>query len=241
MPPSLLLGEVVKPPFRGEFRYGLELARLASDAEFLRPRRQANAPPVLLVPGFMAGDQSLAALRGWLRRRGSDTAAAGIRLNVDCAERAVRRLETRLCQLVARTDRRVVVLGQSRGGELGRVLAVRHPGRVSTLVMLGSPVLDPLSVGRVVLTAVRSVARLGDMGVPGTFSSQCADGACCAAFRDDLRAVLPPSVRAVSDGIVAWQACLDPSAEHLEVDSSHSGMSVNRSVYGLLAEILEEG
>ena len=232
-------------PFAGELRYGFELARLFSDPAFLRPRRQANPAPVLLVPGFMAGDQSLTVLRSWLARRGSKTATAGIRLNVDCAERAVGGLEGRLTQLAERAGRRVVVIGQSRGGELGRVLAVRNADLVGTLVMLGSPVLDPLSVGPVVMRAVRSVARLGDFGVPRMFSTTCADGDCCAAFREDLQAELPASVRAVSiysrtDGIVSWRACLDSYAEHVEVESSHTGMSVNRAVYGVLAEILEE-
>ena len=232
-------------PLRGELRYGLELARLAADPEFIRPGRRPDSPPVLLVPGFMAGDQSLAALRGWLRRRGSQTAAAGIVLNVDCAERVVARIEVRLRRLAARTGRRVVVVGQSRGGELARVLAVRNPDAISTLVMLGAPVVDPLSVGPAVMSAVRSVARLGDIGVPGMFSTECAYGECCDAFRQDLVEELPDDVRAVSvysrsDGIVSWQACLDPCARHVEVDSSHSGMSVNRQVYRILAGILEE-
>jgi pimeloyl-ACP methyl ester carboxylesterase len=239
------MGEAVDVSLRGELRYGLELARLASDPEFLRPRRRADAPPVLLIPGFMAGDASLAPLRGWLRRRGSPTAAAGIRLNVDCAELVVGRIEAPLRRLAAGTGRRVVVIGQSRGGELARVLAVRNPDTVSTLVMLGSPVVDPLSVGPAVMSAVRSVARLGDIGVPGMFSTECAYGDCCEQFRADLRAELPRDVQAVSiysrsDGIVSWKACLDPWARHVEVESSHSGMSVNREVYLVLAEVLEE-
>jgi pimeloyl-ACP methyl ester carboxylesterase len=245
VPSPPLRGEAVELPLRGEFRYGLELARLASDPAFLRPGRQPDAPPVLLIPGFMAGDRSLAALRGWLRRRGSPTAAAGIRLNVDCAERAAARLEEPLRLLAQRSGRRAVVIGQSRGGELGRVLAVRNPDTLGTLVMLGSPVLEPLSVGPAVLGAVRSVARLGDLGVPGMFSTRCADGHCCSAYRKDVCASLPADVTAVSifsrtDGIVSWRACLDPCARHVEVDSSHTGMSVNRAVYRALAEILEE-
>jgi pimeloyl-ACP methyl ester carboxylesterase len=239
------MGDAAHVPLRGELRYGLELARLASDPQFLRPERNRDAPPVLLVPGFMAGDPSLAALRGWLRRRGSTCAAAGIRLNLDCAERITGRVQDRLRRLAARTGRRVVVIGQSRGGELARVLAARNPDTVGTLVMLGSPVVDPLSVGPAVMSAVRSVARLGDIGVPGMFSTECAYGACCATFREDLQAPLAPDMRAVSifsrsDGIVSWQACLDPCARHVEVDSSHSGMSVNREVYRVLAEILDE-
>jgi triacylglycerol lipase len=239
------VGEPADPPLRGELRYGFEFARLVCDPTFLHPRRQAGAPPVLLVPGFLAGDTSLAVLRGWLRRRGSRTSSARMWLNVDCAERAVGRLEVRLRKLAARTGRRVVLIGQSRGGELARVLAVRNPDAVSTLVMLGSPVLEPLNVGPPVMRALRSVARLGDLGVPGMLSMQCADGDCCAPFREDLHEPLTPDVRAVaiysrSDGCVSWRACLDPDASQVEVESSHTGMSVNLAVYRVLAEILKE-
>lgn len=238
-------GEAAGIALRGELRVGFELARLVIDRDFWRPMRGARYPPVLLVPGFMAGDQSLAMLREWLRRRGARTAGAGLILNVDCAERAVCGIETRLRRLAERTGRRVVLIGQSRGGELARVAAVRNPDVVRTLVMLGSPVLDPLSVGQAVMSAVRSVARLGDLGLPGMFSSACADGECCTRFWEDLYAPLPEPVQAVSiysksDGIVSWRACLDSSAAHVEVDSSHSGMAVNVEVYRVLAEILED-
>lgn len=244
MPSPLALGDAAAFPLRGELRYGLELARLTADREFVLPRRRPDAPPVLLVPGFMAGDRSLSLLRGWLARRGSPTSGSGIRFNVDCGERAAAQVETRLRRLVDRTGRRAVIVGQSRGGELARVVTVRNPDLVSALVMLGSPVRDRLNVGPAVINAVRSVARLGDFGVPGVFSSRCRDGECCAAYRRDLRASLPADLQAVAvysrtDGIVSWQACLDPDARHVEVQSSHSGMSVNRAVYRVLAEVLE--
>ncbi len=244
MSPLPAPGETSASPLRGELRYGLELARLVTEREFLRPEHRDDAPPVLLVPGFMAGDRSLGALAGWLRRRGSWTVAAGIRLNVDCAERAVTGIEARVRRLADRTGRRIVIIGQSRGGALSRVAALRNPDHVSTVVMLGSPVLDPLCVGPTVMGAVRSVARLGDLGVPGLFSSRCKDGPCCARFRAELPAPLPNALRAVAiysrtDGIVAWTACLDPYAERVEVESSHSGMSVNLAVYRVLAGVLD--
>lgn len=233
------------PSLRGELRYGLEFARLAADPEFFAPKRRRNSPPVLLVPGFMASDQSLSVLKGWLRRRGSRAASAGMWINVDCGERTAAALDARVQRLAERTGREVVLIGQSRGGQLARVLAVRNSDVVGGLVMLGSPVLDPLQVGPAVLRAVRSVARLGDLGMPGMFSSECGDGACCATYREDLTAPLPQTTRALaiysrSDGIVAWQSCLDPYARQIEVDSSHSGMSVHRDVYRLLARFLDE-
>ena len=244
--PALAPGEAPRAPLRGELRYGMELARLLVHPEFHRPPRPASSPPVLLIPGFMAGDSSLRVLAHWLRRRGSRTSSSGIVLNAGCAERTLAGVESRLRTLSARSGGRVVLVGQSRGGELARVAAVRNPGLVSTVVMLGSPVLGPLNVAPVVLGAVRSIARLGDMGMPGLFSTRCGDGECCASFREALFAPMPNGVRAVavysrSDGIVSWEACLDPFAEHVEVQSSHGGMSVHPGVYRVLAGILEQG
>src|SRR3954451_16858057 len=229
---------------RGELRYGFELARLVADPEFRHPSGRLSERTVMLVPGFMAGDQSLAVMSGWLRRRGARTSYAGIRFNSNCAERATTRIERRLAELAEQAESPVTLIGQSRGGELARVVALRNPDIVDTLIMLGSPVLDPLDVRPAVLNAVRSVARLGDLGVPGMFSHRCADGDCCAEFRADLAAPLPDSIRAHaiysrSDGIVSWESCLDPCAEHIEVESSHTGMSVNLRVYRVLAQILD--
>ncbi len=232
-------------PLWGELRYGGELMRLLADRELRAPRRRRDAQPVLLIPGFMAGDGSLTLLRHWLRRRGHPVAMSGMVANVDCAERAVTRMQAHLQAFASERERPVVLIGQSRGGALARALAVREPERVSGLVMLGSPVRDGLAVSAPVLRTVRWLARLGDLGLPGVLSSSCRDGACCAAFRADLNAALPPALAAVavhsrSDGIVDWRACLDPHAEAVEVDSSHCGMSVHPGVYRALDRLLDE-
>ncbi|HMD52511.1 MAG TPA: alpha/beta hydrolase [Solirubrobacteraceae bacterium] len=231
-----------KAPIWGELRYSAELARLLADDQLWR-RRPADAQPVMLIPGFMAGDASLAVLRGWLRRRGHPVAMSGLLANVDCAERILARLEKQLLTLAEETSRPVVLIGQSRGGALARALAVREPERVAGLVMLGSPVRDALAVSRPVLRTVRWMARLGDLRVPGLFSTACRDGVCCAVFREDLVAPLAPGISVVSihsrsDAIVDWRACLEPHGEQVEIDSSHCGMSVHPGVYRVLDRVL---
>ena len=96
-------------PLLGELRYGRELARLAASRLFRSVRRREHAPPVLLVPGFMAGDASLAVLRQWLLRRGHRVHTSGIRANVDCAEELVGRLAEQLRALASETERRVLL------------------------------------------------------------------------------------------------------------------------------------
>lgn len=218
--------------------------RLLSDARLRAPGRREDAGPVMLIPGFMAGDNSLRVMRHWLRRRGHRVAMSGMRVNVGCAEEIVQRLEAQLEGFAAERGARVVLIGQSRGGALARALAVRRPELVCGLVMLGSPVCDGLAVSPPVLRTVRLVARLGDLGVPGVFSTSCKDGECCAAFEADLAAPLAGEIEAVavysrSDGIVDWRACLDPYAELAEVDSSHCGMSVHPQVYRVLEQLLD--
>ncbi len=230
----------------GELRYGAELTRLLASREFRSVQRRADAPPALLIPGFMAGDPSLTVLRGWLARRGHRVRMSGIRTNIACAEVLVGRIEKRLHKLAEETGEPVFLIGQSRGGALARSLAVRNPDTVAGLVTLGSPVVDSLAVSAQVLRTVRWVAALGDLGVPGVFSSSCKDGACCAAFRAELAAPLPRGVRATaiysrSDGIVDWRACVDPLADAVEVQSSHCGMSVHLDVYRVLDRALDAG
>lgn len=231
-------------PLRGELRYGAELAQLLASSEFRSVERRADAPPVMLIPGFMAGDRSLNIMRGWLRRRGHRVRSSGIRTNVGCAEQVVQRLEKRLRALADEAGEPVFLIGQSRGGSLARALTVRAPDAVCGLAMLGSPVTDSLAVSTPVLRTVRWVAVLGDLGVPGLFSSTCKDGECCADFRVDLAGSLPKGLAATaiyshSDGIVDWRACMDPDAHGVAVESSHCGMSVNVNVYRVLDRALQ--
>jgi triacylglycerol lipase len=231
-------------PLWGELRYTGELLRLLADRELRAGTRRADAPPVLLIPGFMAGDASLAVLRAWLRRRGHEVRMSGMLANIDCAGRATLRLQELLRAVSHDGERPVCVIGQSRGGALARCLAVRDPAAVCGLVTLGTPVRDPLAVARPVLMTVRWLARLGDAGLPGTLSSSCWEGPCCADVREQLTAPLAPHIEALavhsrSDGIVDWRACVDPHTQAAEVDSSHCGMSVHRDVYRALQDTLE--
>ena len=94
------------------------------------------------------------------------------------------------------------------------------------------------------MRTVSWLARLGDLRIPGLFSSSCRDGACCAAFRQELSAPLDAGIETVSihsrrDAIVDWRACLDPHGEQVEVDSSHCGMSVHPAVYRVLDRVLD--
>ncbi len=231
-------------PIWGEARAGLEHAALRHHPVF---RGEGVAPgdgsPVLLLPGFLAGDVSLGVMAAWLKRIGYRPCRAGIRANVDCTSRALERLDGQLERIADRHGRPVMIVGQSRGGSLARILAVRRPELVAGVVCLGSPVLDPLAVHPFVRAQVEAVALLGTLGLRGLFSHACRFGSCCAQARADAGAPWPElvdftSVYSRSDGIVDWHSCLDPHARPVEVRSSHVGMAVNAAVYETVAEAL---
>jgi len=236
-----------RPPLWREARIGLETAALLRDP-ILRGHgvKDGRGQPVLLIPGFMAGDGSLALMANWLRRTGHRPSKAGMLANVDCSGAAVERLEKRLEKLVREQGSRAAIVGQSRGGGLAKVLASRRPELVAGIVTLGSPQADPLAVHPLVRAQVRAVAAAGQLGAPGLFKSSCLQGDCCMDFWERQGGGLPRgvsfiSVYSKSDGVVDWHACLDPAADRLvEVRTSHCGMAVHPSVWRAVAEALSE-
>ena len=226
-----------------EARAGLELMGLLMDPLLYRSGAPDGDQHVLLVPGFPLGDDSLALMASWLLRSGHQTESSGLAANVDCSEASVSRLAERLERLAERAERRVVIVGQSRGGLYARVLAVRRPDLVCGIVTLGAPVMAPAAVHPLMVAQAAAMASLGMLEVPGVLSWECVEGACCRSFWADLAAPFPDavgyeSIYSRTDGIVDWRACLDPGAAHREVESSHYGMSFNAAVYELVAAAL---
>jgi triacylglycerol lipase len=216
---------------------------LLRDERFREPPAAPQSRAVMLIPGFLTGDQSLRLLGSWLKRSGHRTCRAGMRLNVDCSEAAVDRLERCLERFCDKQGEQAYVVGQSRGGTFARVLAVRRPDLVRGIVTLGSPHLDPLAVHPIVWVHGAAIVTLGTLGVPGVASHSCVAGGCCRGFSQDLAAEFPARVRFVSvysrsDGIVDWRACLDPAALHVEIDSTHCGMSVHGEVFDIVSRAL---
>jgi pimeloyl-ACP methyl ester carboxylesterase len=232
------------PPIWREGRTLRELAALLRSDAYRNPDPSAGSGrPVLLIPGFLAGDGSLGLMTGWLRRSGYWTRRAGTRLNVGCSGNVLDVLERRVASLARARGRRVALVGQSRGGTLARALAVRRPDLVDAVVALGSPQQRQLAVHPLVLMQVGAVGALGTLGVPGLFRRSCLNGECCRAFRESFERPFPAGVRYVSiysrsDGIVDWRACLDPAAELVEIDASHIGMAVSVDAYRAVAAAL---
>lgn len=206
--------------------------------------RRAALDPVLLIPGFMAGDATLKLMAGFLRNEGFRTYRSQIHVNVGCTQQAVTRLERRLESIALRRERKVRIVGHSLGGMLARGLAARRPDLVDGIVTLGSPVLAPGAVHTVLAWDTEMLIRLARAGFRGLMSEDCIAGSCAQTSFDDMRRPLDPSVSFTAiwsrrDGIVDPNACRDPGAECIEVSTSHCGMAVDPAVFDLVLQALQ--
>ncbi|MBP2184217.1 alpha/beta hydrolase [Amycolatopsis magusensis] len=225
---------------------GVAKGRLVTELRFAARELGVRSPGdagaglgVLLVPGFGCGDWTLALTRKWLRRRGYRPARAHIGLNVGCTTEMVDRVEQRAEQHARATGGPIVLLGQSRGGWLARLLASRRPELVRALVTAGSPVLDPLSANPRVIRHARMLTKLSAMGLPGLLDDECFSGDC---YEENVRALASPLPRGMpalavysrADRVAPWKSCLDPSAECVEIASSHFDMALTPAFYAVL-------
>jgi pimeloyl-ACP methyl ester carboxylesterase len=199
-----------------------------------------HTTPVILVPGFLAGDATLAPMARVLREQGYRTYRSSILVNAGCTLNAAAQLESRLESIVLRRGSRVQVVGHSLGGLLARGLAVRRPDLVAGIVTLGSPMLAPGAHHAALTRSVEMLVRLSRAGWPGLMSEDCVAGDCARQSFDESRQPLAEGVGFTAiyskrDGIVDWRACVDPLAVAVEVTASHGGLAFDPRV---IAEVL---
>ena len=189
---------------------------------------------MLLIPGFLAGDGSLALMANWLRRAGYRPSRAGMLANVDCSGAGHERLEERLERLVAEQGQRAVVdrpEPRRQHGQGARGAAARPGLRPDHARLAAAWTRSPCT--RSCALQVEAVSRLGSLGAPRLFKRSCLDGECCASFWEALVGPAAPR-RRLRLGLLAQRrrrrlARLPrPGAdEHVEIAPSHCGMAVS--------------
>jgi triacylglycerol lipase len=226
----------------GEFRVPLEasiywLGALSHPWPHVRP---SNAKVVMLIPGFMAGDVTLAPLANFCRWLGHRAVYAGILSNSECPRETMRKLNARLALAYEKFDQPIVVVGQSLGGVYAREIAREHPEMVERVISLGSPIRRPRNAANLAVQAVaRSVAAIRGRA-DGCLSESCK---CGLMLSDESPADVPTThIYSKTDGVVHWESCVDlsgaPTVENVEVMGSHVGMGVSADVYRVIADRL---
>ena len=229
-----------------ETRWQLELGRLLVDPVFHgRGVPHGDGRPVVLLPGFGAGDQTLVVLAAWLARIGYRPYTCGFVANVGCSDRAVERIERRVERIHQRHGRRVALIGHSRGGHYVRALGHRRPELVSHAISAGAGLRRMLATSEPIHGAV-GVARRVTVSSGRARSPRCLTERCDCAFAHDFAGAFPEdrvrltSIYSKGDGVVRWQAALVPYGDCVEVSGSHVGLIFNRKTYRAIADALAE-
>ena len=212
----------------GELTSPLAAVRLVGAVPRLASAPRGDGHLVVDIPGWKAPELTGAPLRAYLSRLGYDARGWGFGTNTGDPRRDVERLSARVLELVDEKGEPASLVGWSLGGVIAREVARRHPDAVRRVVTYGTPVAGG--------ARHTSVARSSNAG-PDAHADR------VARRLDASSPIRVPLTVLFSrrDGVVSWQACIDratPSAEHVEVSSTHLGMGFDPDVWTVVADRL---
>jgi pimeloyl-ACP methyl ester carboxylesterase len=234
MEASELEQDTLKPPsgrlLLSEGRALVEFGALLGAYPLLRTLPEGDGHPVLIFPGFVASDASTAPLRAFLRRHGYAAHGWNLGRNLGLKPGLNEAKLARLKELHRQYGRKVSLIGWSLGGIYARELAKRVPDDIRMVITLGSPFKGH--------PRATHVARLYELLSGHTIDE--------ARARYELSVPPPVPTTAIfsrSDGIVAWQNCVEapgPQTENIEIRSSHIGMGVHPVALYAIADRLAQ-
>jgi pimeloyl-ACP methyl ester carboxylesterase len=212
-----------------ELRWPAEAAAYVVARPALRVLGGGDQHPVLVLPGFTAGDASTVPLRLALRGHGYWVHGWRLGRNVGPTERIVSGMRDRLDELHQRHERTVTLVGWSLGGIYARLLARERPGSVRQVITLGSPYRMIEGDRSAVQGTWKRYEHLhvADLGLTRLHEHH----------RPPLE-VPATSIYSRTDGVASWHTCIDETgdraenlrAENIEVRGTHVGLGVNPAV-----------
>jgi pimeloyl-ACP methyl ester carboxylesterase len=212
---------------------GRAFAELAAHwllASRLRRLPRGDGHPVVVIPGFGAGDFSTRALRRLLTDLGYAAQGWGQGRNLGMRPPVRDAMRSLLPALHQQHGKKVSLIGWSLGGVFVREMARHASEHVRCVITLGSPISGHPAANRVDAMFMRMN--------PG--------------FKHDLEAFerrkKPPPVPSTaiysrSDGVVHWRCSQEgdgPQAESVEVFGSHFGLAFNPAVMRVIADRLAQ-
>jgi triacylglycerol lipase len=234
-------------PILSEVLFAAELLLLhASPIYYGLGTPHGDGSAVVLIPAFLCPDHYLFALHKWLGRIGYEAFFSGISWNAECPNLLIQRcLNDTLEKALAKTGRRVHLIGHSLGGVIARSIAAQRPQDIASVITLGAPFRGTVAHSSILQAAKtvrqRILKKHGSAVLP-----DCYTGHCTCDFVDSLQRRVPPSVLETAvytadDGVVDWRYCKtdDPEAD-FPVSGTHIGLAYNSSVYTIIANRLAQ-
>jgi hypothetical protein len=219
----------------------LEMALLPASLPLLMEAPHGDGHPVLLVPGFMAGESTLIGLKLMLQNKGYDVHTWGLGRNMGFRSKHANALPQKIRHLHYTTGKKVSLVGWSLGGVFSMYGAQNSLDCVRSIITLGSPISVDAS-GSQSPSAVKALYRL--------VSHRLGAGAHVMqpkvkVMRERRRLAIPTScLYSLSDGVVPPQEATidgDPALhENIQVPGSHIGLGFNGIVLSIVADRLAQ-
>lgn len=195
-----------------------------------QPQVLGDGHPVLVIPGFLAGELSTQPLRDFITKIGY----SAYDWNMGRNYARIENLPTLLRQvnkIYKKHKLKLTLIGWSLGGVYARELAKRNPQIIRQVITMGSPFKD--------IRNSNNVSWIYEI----MHSQETKDA------HELLLADIPnppklptTSIYSKADGIVPWEHCIEDTEgefyENIEVESSHLAMGFDREVLELLANLL---
>jgi pimeloyl-ACP methyl ester carboxylesterase len=190
--------------------------------------RGRNAP-VMVLPGFGAGDGSTFVIRGLLSALGYAVSGWGFGINRGDVDEMLPKVLSRVEALAKESGCPVHLVGWSLGGVFARETARDAPAIVASVVTLGTPVVGGSKYTHVAALYSALGADLDEMEARVDERNR------------DLIRVPVTAIFSRADGIVDWRACIDPNdpdIDHVEVSATHLSLGFDPQVLRIVAERL---
>jgi pimeloyl-ACP methyl ester carboxylesterase len=191
---------------------------------------RGDGHPVLVLPPLLCGDGLTRPLRAYLAACGFVPYGWELGRNLGPSQALQAGVLRRLAQIAQHHQGKLSLVGISMGGIQAREAARRHPELVRQLVTICSPFRLPTA------SPISPLLRL--------FLARHVEF--LSAYLAEVAEPPPLPTTALysrSDGIVAWQSCLNPEsplAENIEIEGAHVTVGRNPMALALLAARLAQ-
>ncbi len=196
---------------------------------------KGDGHPVLVLPGFMAGDTSTRPMRRLFDDLGYQSFGWNLGRNVKFNETREREMSDLVERIFEETGRKMSIVGWSLGGVFARELAKLHPEKVRMVISLGSPISNNRKYS--------APSKLFEV-INGKETGPEAEGR--YANLETAPPVPTTSILTKTDGVVAWRGSVQPrqddhpDVENIIVPASHMGLGVNPLVMLAIADRLAQ-
>ncbi len=216
-------------------RFAMEVKAVPELCRFIARTSASGLPrgdghPVLVFPGFLAGDALTVPLRRRLGQLGYWNAGWRFGANLGLKPGLLAQMVHYVKSVHAGQKRKVSLIGWSLGGLYAREIAKRIPDRVRLIVTMGTPAARDMHANN----AWRLYERLNDH----TVDAPPIEGDLMALPPVPLTAILTPE-----DGIVAPGSAdigSGPTWETIVVRGTHVGLAWNAGVLNVIADRLAQ-